>query len=112
MGYLYIPTPTDTPLYRMRTTLDGVTYVLRFDYTATEDRWYLSIYDAEETPLRRGIKMVPGVDLLHDARHVAGVPQGGLMLFSPQGDTPGLSEMGRSSFLLYLPAVEFDSLPD
>ncbi len=56
-----IPTDPDTPLYEQRVTLDEADYILLFDYSQREDRFYLTISTLEGVVIVRGIKLVTGV---------------------------------------------------
>lgn len=98
-----IPTALDTPLYSQRTTLDGKEYLLKFDYSEREDRWFLSLYDVDETPLALGIKVIPNWPLLR--LHVSNpdVPQGKLVArdFSLAPAAPGFGDLGRRVSILY-----------
>lgn len=100
-----IPVATDTPLYTQRVTLDGIEYVLKFDWNDRENRWYLSLYDVSETPLATGIKIVSNWPLLRRFTS-ANMPPGSLMAadLSPQGgESPMYADLGVRVKLLYFP---------
>ncbi len=68
---LVVPTTSAHPDYTQRTSLDGREYVLRFIYNEREQRWYLDLFDGDETPLALGLKLVANWNLLRretDAR--------------------------------------------
>ncbi len=96
--------PTDTPLFTIRARLVGREYILRFDYNGREDRWYLTILDIEGTPLRRGLKAIPGVNLLAQCYHRQELPQEPAMLYfyEPGARPVGLVELGRTCSLVLL----------
>lgn len=101
-----IPVAVDTPLYTERVTLDGQEYVLKLDWNDRENRWYLSIYAIDLTPLATGIKVVANWPLLRRFTN-AGIPPGVLVAtdLSPMGgESPTYSELGARVRLTYFPA--------
>ena len=44
--------------------LDGVTLTIEFHYNARADRWNINMFDVEGVPIRHGIRLVIGFDLL------------------------------------------------
>lgn len=100
-----IPVATDTPLYTERVTLDGVEYLFKFDWNDRENRWYLSLFAVDETPLAAGIKVVANWPLL---RRFTGenMPPGVLVavdLSAERGESPTYTELGIRVKLLYYP---------
>ena len=100
-----IPLYPDVPLYTETVNLDGVDYLLRFDYSAKEDRWFLSVFSAAGAPLRLGVKVLSGWNTLRLCR-ITGRPPG--LLFasdprSPTADAPGFADLGRRVRLFYFP---------
>lgn len=60
-----IPTPvTAEPLRTQETQLEGKTYVLTYDYSGREDKWYLSMADVNGNTLISAVKLVPNLNLL------------------------------------------------
>ncbi len=57
---LSIPLRLDTPLWRMRTTLDGVEYILQFDWNDRAQRWLFSLYSLTQAPLATGVTVLGG----------------------------------------------------
>lgn len=115
MTQLIVPTSAaaDVSSYVQRTTLDGVEYVLRFDWNDREGRWYMTLADRDGEPIANGVKVVCGWPLLRrsaDAR----APAGMLMAVdqSGQGLDPGLSELGGRVPLVYFDAAELAALRD
>ena len=110
---LTIDLPTDTPRFQFRTRLDGTDYVLLFDYSGREDRWYVSIKASDETPILSGIKVVCGVPLLRncvDSRR----PAGRLIfldLTDTEAEAPGFADLGRRVRLYYEEFVPSISAP-
>lgn len=106
---LTVPTQ-QRPFYSLVTRLDGADYKLEFRYSPRADRFYLNLYDTNEVLLLAGIKLVPGVALLHYYHHLAGVPAGELVVTTsgPDGSAPGLNELGPGlrCVLSYFTAAE------
>lgn len=100
--------PTDAPLFTMRVTLSGEEFVLRFDYSGKEDRWYFSLLELNENPIRRGIKVTPEVDLLRTVRWDTRAPARMLAFWDRRTPalSPGLQAFGRTTSLLYLETLE------
>lgn len=99
-----IPLPPDTALFTIQANLSGIDYVLLFDYSGKEDRFYLSILDASGEMLRSGIKVLCNWNVLRQWRG-EGRPAGAL-IFSDGKETPpegpGWGELGRSVRLYYV----------
>jgi hypothetical protein len=101
-----IPVAVDTPLYTERVTLDGIEYILKFDWHEREGRWFLGLFTIDEQPLATGIKVVANWPLLRrftDAR----MPPGLLIAvdLSPMnGEPPSYTELGTRVKLHYFPA--------
>ena len=106
---ILIPTAPEVPLYVQRTTLDDQTYVLTFDYSQREDRWYLTISLPTGDVLARGWKLNPYMLLgprIADRRMFSGA----LVVMTDSQDTtsPGWGELGenRRCQLYYMTAEE------
>lgn len=110
MALLVIPTIPEEPYYRQKTNLEGREFLLSFSYNQRIDRWYLSIYDEEETPLLLGLKLVANWPLLRHYRYDTRLPPGELMALTTDGSTapPTLTELGpgRRAELVYLDSTE------
>lgn len=96
-----IPTYSE-PFYSIRTALNGNGYVLHFRWNTRESRWYLSIHDAEDIPLKLSIKVLANYQLNKD------VPLDGLLIAVSGNNTPpGLDDFGigkRCELTYYSPA--------
>ncbi len=44
--------------------LDGETFTLEFHLNARADRWNMTVLDVENVPVRNGVRLVTGIDLL------------------------------------------------
>jgi hypothetical protein len=96
--------------YRQSTPLDGVVFVLRFDWNARDSNWYLSVHDADDEPISGcvGRKLVADYPVLQ--RSVAeGRPAGDLLVVSGSGEDPGLFELGDGSILTYVPIADVEA---
>lgn len=95
----------EDPLYTYQTTLDGVEYRLKLDYSQRADRWYLSVFDAEGDPIRQGIKLSIGVNLVRLWASDPRAPSLVLMVFDLSagelGESPGLFDPERRVTLWY-----------
>ena len=66
--------------YKYVITLDNNDYVFHFTNMLRNNRWYLSIIDNKDNTLISGIKLVMGINLLKQSRHIENMPQGVLWL--------------------------------
>lgn len=107
-----IPLPVDAPLFTQKVTLTGSDYVLRFDYSGRQDCWYCGLYDATRQPIKVGMKVVCGWDVLRTCA-LSSRPPGQLLFFSTKTSatpgaeqpTPTFADLGRSVLLLYIDAT-------
>lgn len=102
---LSIPVP-DQPHSEQSTVLDGVSYILRFDWIERAGFWRLGLYTAGGDPIVLGISLVSGVDLFSPYRSDPRVPVGGLWVMS-QTD-PGRDAWARTAWLLYTTPSDTD----
>lgn len=105
MASQIISLPIDKPLFTIKATLTGTEYILRFDYNGRQDCWYFGLYDAQQSRIRVGMRVNCGWDVLRtcalDSR-----PPGQLFFLSGGGQSaPGLSDLGRSTILVYVDAA-------
>jgi hypothetical protein len=91
-----IPTVQDTPFYSLRTRLDGAEYILHFSWNQREERWYLTIADADDVTLVSSLKLVCNHPLLRFYQANPAVPPGEIVVHVLEGDTspPGLDDLG------------------
>ena len=104
-----VPPPAQ-PYVSQTTTLEGVPYLLYWDYNAREDAWYLSIADANGVDIYNGMKLIcsaPGSSpnfLLFKCRDPRR-PPGDFVVISQtlDVDPPGLADLvpgvGRCAIL-------------
>lgn len=91
-----IPTLLDEPFYTIRARLEDRDYTLKFRYSTRQARYYLSIYDEDETPLVVGLKLVTNLALLRFYHHRPNMPPGELMVTCMTADVrpPEFGELG------------------
>lgn len=90
-----LPLIPSVPNYRVSTTLDGEQYILDVRWNGRDEAWYLDLLAEDETPIRRGMKVVLGVPL--GARSVdLAFPDGFLLAsdLSGAGREAGLDDLG------------------
>ena len=99
-----VPIEVDEDLssFKIRTELDSVAMVLRFDWNEREERWSMTIYDADETTLVAGLPLHVNLELI-GRFEIDGLPLGGLMLYdaSGQNEECGRDDLGDRCLLLY-----------
>jgi hypothetical protein len=104
MSILLIPTFSD-PNYFETTTLEGISYVLQFDFNQRAYSWYMSIADASGVDIYNGVKLVTGFSLLAKCKDPR-APPGQLFIVTtnPDGTPPGLYDLlpGGPAQLLYI----------
>ena len=93
--------------YVQRTTLDGVPYLLTFEWNGREGRWYLSVADVDGELILASRKIVcnwPLLDGWSDERR----PAGELVAWdlSGAGLDPALDDLGTRVRLTYYDAAE------
>jgi hypothetical protein len=103
MAIFQINTDPDLPFYTQRTVLDGITYILSFEWNEREERWYLSLADSAGVTIVSGIKVVANYPLnylLTDPRAPGGILYA--LDISGTGQDPGLNDLGRRVTLMYI----------
>lgn len=103
-------TPGDVHV-EQQTTLEGIVYTLKFDYSQRENCYYLSVGDAADkdgTMIISSIKVMTNRPLLRRWRGAASAnsdvwPPGELVAYSttPDDSIAGLGELGSRVILLY-----------
>ncbi len=79
-----IPIIPSVGSYRISTTLDGISYLLDFYWNEREEAWYMHLLEADEAPLRQGIKLVLGA-LLGVRERNASMPNGTFIMTDLSG---------------------------
>jgi hypothetical protein len=98
--------PTDQPFdsYTQHTTLSGVEYILRFDWSSRASAWFLSLFSADGTPIIQSRKLIPYEDVLSNVIGSARPPGALLLMEASLGfDRPTQDGLQQQDWqLLYL----------
>jgi hypothetical protein len=92
---------------RLEVALGDIYYVLKTYWNIPMECWILDIYDAQETPLARGIAIVTGADLLGQLQYLGFA--GMLLVWSSEGPwyvVPGLNELGVNGNVYYVAVTQ------
>jgi hypothetical protein len=94
---LIVPTVQRRAFYSIRVRLDGRDYTAHFAWNQREERWYLSLHDAEDVPIFSGKKIVGNWPMLRYKKWDERCPEGELMPQDLTGDgsPPGFDELGE-----------------
>lgn len=107
---LVLATVTDEADYTIRTRLDGVDYNLRFQWNDREARWYLAIFDIDETLIVGGLKLITNWPLLRFYQSNLAVPPGEFYVtdLTNDGSPAGIDELGdgKRCSLIYVSATD------
>lgn len=85
MANLLMPIRNDLPAYRFQVTLEGLLYFMEFRFNERAERWFFDIYDADETILIGGIKVL-NRQLLTARFKDTKLPPGDFFCFDESGD--------------------------
>jgi hypothetical protein len=100
------------PSFRQELTLDGTPYIIDFDYNSRGQYWSLNWYDRDQNPIRMGLKLVTGTELLEQYVDV-GLPPGRLVIIADDGN---LNRIEQNDFiegkkrLMYVEEAELASV--
>lgn len=94
---LSLPRPPAEPYFSQRTVLAGRELYLEFNWNTRANRWFLSIFDANEVPILLGVKLVTGSVMTRRLRDPRFPETGDLMLL---GSIPTLETLGDGSHSL------------
>jgi hypothetical protein len=91
-------------------SMDGTQYRVALSYHERQDRWYLDLYDSDDTALLTGKMLAPDVALLADYE-IAGMPAGQIFLLDTggTGEPCGYADLGWRHLLVYVPEAELPS---
>lgn len=97
-----IPIDSTFPSFKIRTELEGVSYILRFDWNGRSERWHMGIYDSDETPIQVGLVMNINWDMIGRFAELE-LPPGLLMLYDTSGrnEEAGRNDLGDRCVLIY-----------
>lgn len=97
-----IPLVKSTARFKIRTVLDGIELVLKIDWNDRAQRFQLSIFDANESPLVEGLCLNVDTEILRKYT-IDGLPTGKLFLYDTSGTHSecGLDDLGERCKLTY-----------
>jgi len=98
--------------FDMELTLDGVPYIIKFNWNSRYEFWTISFYDREKTVLVTGIKIVINYELLTQLVD-KGLPPGQLYAIRENESHDRLTKdefFNNDAFLIYVSEDEIDSL--
>lgn len=107
-----VPTLNDgTAHYSQTVTFDGVSYIMYFDYNARDRHWYLSLHDSGDNP----IEGLVGRKIVVNWNPIVGCtdpdrPPGAFLVTSEVHNDPGLTDLGNSVLLQYIPIEDLEAL--
>ncbi len=106
-----LPCKPSIGIYLVGTTLLGDDYTLKFAWNEREDgdigAWRMSIYDANNTTIAAGIKVVLGAFLASHVDHP--LFRNGVLIavdLSGQEQDPGFNDLGARVVIQYVPVME------
>jgi hypothetical protein len=110
-----IPTPDGTtPFATQTTTLDGVPYLLTFQYSQREDRWFLLLSTVDGSPIYGAVKLVLNWPLFAQCRDTRRPPGQFYVVSNTQSDDspPGLNELAPTArcALTYIPIADMEAI--
>lgn len=110
-----IPTPDGTtPFASQTTTLDGVPYILQFQYSQREDRWFLLLATIDGSVIYGAVKLVLNWPLFAQCRDTRAPPGQFMVISNTQADDspPGLNEIapGARCVLTYTPIADIEAI--
>jgi hypothetical protein len=103
---IVIDTNTTALAFDQLAQLDGVEYLLDFEWEDRESCWYMNIFDQDQNPLAYGIKLVINTPLLRRFRDPR-LPKGLLFcgdLSESETDIAAPGDLGNRVPLVYLTA--------
>lgn len=101
----------DQNSFTLEASLDGVSFVLRFDWNVSADFWTMAIFNAKNETVLRGVVLVPNTPLLRQFRSRA-VPAGEFVAYldEPPRDLGRMDFVNQTCQLLYIPEAELATL--
>lgn len=93
----------DLPSFTEEVVLEGIPYVLKFNWNSRGEFWTIDFYDVEQSPLLYGLKMVSTYELINWYPD-RGLPPGYLFVVDPGVDPESTEQQSyvrpdRSSFI-------------
>ncbi len=103
---LEVPLDSEDPSFKLRTTLEDVQLVLRFDWVIRIARWSMSIFDDSESPILLGVTLNVNNELL-ERFEIPALPPGKMLLYDTSGRwlECGRNDLGDRCKLFYETSV-------
>lgn len=107
MSAVTLPLVPSIPNYRFGTQLDGVQYIIDVRWNGRDGAWYMDFLQADETPIKYGIKIVLGATLGGLVTDPA-FPPGVLIAVDQTGNgrEATLDDLGSRVLVVYIPAAD------
>ena len=107
MATLLLPTFRTNLDHKYNLILDNETFTLEYHYNARADRWIMHVFDIEDVPVRHGVRLVVGIDLLRRVT-LATKPQGEITIVDTTGADiePDLNTLGEEPQVRYTEAAD------
>lgn len=107
-----ITTQQGASAWNQRVILDGVAYLLDFNWNGREGAWFISLSDSEGVPLVMSRKVVTNRPLFGRFKFLAGMPKGDLFALDPSGQIQyaNYTELGSAVELFYFDGSELAGL--
>lgn len=106
MATVQLPTFRALPDHKYNIVLDSETFILEFHLNKRTNRWSLHIFDVENVPVKHGIRLVEGIDLIRRSA-AANRPPGELRVVDLTGQyiEPTQETLGVDVSLRYVEAA-------
>lgn len=106
MATLALPTFPANFDHKYNITIDGVLVTMEFHYNRRADRWSVHLFDVNDAPIRHGVRLAEGFDLLRRVA-LATKPPGTITIVDTTGnDTePNSATLGVEAKLRYVEAA-------
>lgn len=107
----YLPFIQSDNNYRLQVPLSGVLYLFDVRWNDRDSAWYMDMYEADETPILLGVKLVLGNILGRRSRHLFFV-QHLLRVVdtSGSGKDAGFDDLGSRVQVMHIPVSELDTM--
>lgn len=100
-----VPVVASEPHQSLFVNLDGRRFRLDLNWNGRVERWSISVYAADDTPvvLNKGLRL--GGDVLRSTRYKPSCPQGVLSVVDPTGlaEAPTLDSLGSRHYIIFVP---------
>jgi hypothetical protein len=98
----------------INTSLEGISYDIKYRFSSREERWYFDIYLENGIAVKLGVKVMENQSLL--SRYVLDDFKGDIICFRKK-DTPPLADVGRDNLgigkayeLIHFTSAEIDEI--